>query len=417
MDLILLLVLLVLSAAFSGSETAFFALGEAERARLEAESGRAGRRVVQLLRRSHDLLSALLIGNLLVNTAASVLATSLFVHWLGGRGTAVAVAVPLVTIVLLLFGEITPKMLALRYRRQVAMLAQWPLGLWLALNAPLLKLLGWLLAGVLRHLPLERTGTRPLTPDELEASCDLAVADGTLSETEGRALARLLRLESLAVARIMTPRTEVVALRRGETRSQVLDTAREAGFNRYPVRPRDGDLPEGLFHLKDLLDASGPKDSDPLGGSLRPLGFVPESKNVASLLAEMRRGAGHLVAVVDEHGDFTGIVTLADCLQALLGQAADMAYHDVEIVPLGDGRWVLGGRTNLRDLEEACGLRLPASRDYVTVAGFLMAGLGRVLEAGDRLTLPAARLTVLEVTNHRVDRVQVTLLESGEGEP
>ena len=217
MDLLLLLVLLGLSAAFSGSETAFFALGEAELARLEADSGRAGRRVVQLLNRSHDLLTTLLVGNLLVNTAASIVATGLCVHWLGGGGAAIAVAVPLVTLALLVFGEITPKMLALRYRRQVALFAQWPLTGWLVVNAPLARLLGGTLEELLRRLPLDRAGSRPLNPDELEAACDLAVADGTLSETEGRALARLLRLEDLSVSRIMTPRTEVVALKRGGT--------------------------------------------------------------------------------------------------------------------------------------------------------------------------------------------------------
>jgi CBS domain containing-hemolysin-like protein len=412
-DLVILLVLLGLSAAFSGSETAFFSLGEAELARLEAGKGRGGRRVAALLQRSHDLLSALLVGNLLVNTAASVVATGLCMRWFGGGGLAVAVAVPMVTLALLIFGEITPKMLALRYRLPVALAAQWPLSAWLAINAPLLRVLRLLLDGLLRRLPMERTGTRPLTPDELEAACDLSVTEGTLSETEGRALARLLRLEDLAVARIMTPRTEVVALRRGDTLPQVLDTARRAGFNRYPVLPREGDRPEGLFHLKDLLAAGAAPEEDPLAGSLRPLGFVPESKNVASLLTEMRQGAGHLVAVVDEHGDFTGIVTLADCLQALMGQTADTAYHDSEIIPLGDGRWVLHGRTGPRELEEACGLRLPAG-DYATVAGFLMERLGRVLTAGDRVTLADARLTVLEVTHHRVDRIQVTLRRDAE---
>jgi putative hemolysin len=117
-----------------------------------------------------------------------------------------------------------------------------------------------------------------------------------------------------------------------------------------------------------------------------------------------------MAAVVDEHGDFTGVVTMADCLQALLGPVADSARWDAELVPLGDGRWVISGRTDLRELEEATGLHLPRSRDYVTVAGYLMATLGRVLEPGDRVTLPEARLSVLEMTEQRVDRIQVTLL-------
>jgi len=205
----------------------------------------------------------------------------------------------------------------------------------------------------------------------------------------------------------MTPRTSVVTLRRGITLDELLEEAHRSGYNRYPVLPTEGHRPEGLFHLKELL--TGPGGDDPLGGPLRPLHFVPESKGVSSLLAEMRRGVGHLAAVVDEHGDFAGIVTMADCLQALLGQVADTSLHDAELVPLGDGRWVIAGRTDLRVLEEVVGLRLPPNHDYVTVAGYLMAELGRVLQPGDRVTLPEARLTVLEMSHHRVERIQVTL--------
>ena len=123
-----------------------------------------------------------------------------------------------------------------------------------------------------------------------------------------------------------------------------------------------------------------------------------------------------MAAVVDEHGDFTGIVTMADCLQALLGPVADAASRDPDVIPLGEGRWVVSGRTDLRALEESCGVRLPPSRDYVTVAGFLMTSLGRVLVPGDRVTLPEARLTVLEMQGHRVERIQVTRWRSGPGE-
>ncbi|MFO7609788.1 MAG: hemolysin family protein [Candidatus Krumholzibacteriia bacterium] len=412
MDILLLLLLLGVSATFSGSETAFFALGAAEVARLEATGGRAGRRVAALLRRSNDLLSALLIGNLLVNTAASVVMTSLCLRWFGAKG--LVVAVPAATLVLLLLGEITPKMLALRFRSAVTRVMQAPLAAWLVVTAPATRVIGLGMDALLRSLPFERTGSRPLTTLDLQRSCDLAVEDGTLTETEGRSLARLLRLHDIEVRAVMTPRTAVVALRRGMSLRQVLATARRAGFNRYPVLPATGDRPEGLFHLKDLLGLT-PGGEHPLDGALRPLLFVPESKDVAAMLADMRGGGAHLAAVVDEHGDFTGIVTMADCLQALLGPAADSSRWDAELIPLGDGRWVIGGRTNLRELEEATGLHLPRSHDYVTVAGFLMARLGRMLAPGDRVTLPQARLSVLEMSEHRVDRIQVTLL--GERRP
>ncbi len=407
MEIILLLILLALSASFSGTETAFFSLGAADLARLGQGRGKAGQRVVALVGRGHDLLSALLIGNLLVNIAASVVATSLCLSWFGPNG--VVVAVPVTTLTLLLLGEITPKMLALRYRERTALVGQGPLRFWLALTRPLLIISGAVTATVVRILPSEPTGNAPMSMAELQTACDMAVEDGTLTETEGRSLARLLLLEDLAVADIMTPRTAVVDLKPDMSLKQVLATARRAGFNRYLVTGPEGERPVGLFHLKDLLGRR-PVPEFPLREGLRDLLFVPESKDVAALLAEMGAGGAHLAAVVDEHGDYTGIVTMADCLQALLGPVADTASHDSEVVALGGGRWVIGGRTDLRELEEACGLRLPPSRDYVTVTGYLMTTLGRVLAPGDRVTLPEARLTVLEMEGHRVDRLKVTLL-------
>jgi len=414
LEIILLLILLMLSASFSGTETAYFSLGAADLARLgQKEKGQAGQRVVALVSRAHDLLSALLIGNLLVNIAFSVVATSICLSWFGPRG--VAVAVPVTTLVLLLIGEITPKMLALRFREPVALMGQRPLRLWLAFTRPLLLVSGAVTAGIVRALPFERTGTTPMSMAELQTACDLAVADGTLTETEGRSLARLLQLEDLEVVDIMTPRTAVVALRQDLSLKQLLATARRAGFNRYLVTGGADERPVGLFHLKDLLSRD-PVPEFPLREGLRDLLYVPESKDVAALLAEMGDGGAHLAAVIDEHGDYTGIVTMADCLQALLGPVADTASQDSEVVPLGGGRWVIGGRTDLRELEEACGLRLPPSRDYVTVTGYLMTTLGRVLEPGDRVTLPEARLTVLEMEGHRVDRLKVTLL-GGDRDP
>lgn len=407
MDLLILIVLLGLSASFSGSETAFFSLGPVELARMEKEGARAGKRVLALLRRSHDLLSALLIGNLLVNTAASVVATSLCLHWFGSKG--LMVAVPATTLALLLLGEITPKMLALRFRTKVSMLAQVPLGIWLFVTGPLLKIISGLVALLIDHLPFERTGSRNLNTTELQTACHLAVEEGTLTETEGRSLSRLLQLEDLEVSDIMTPRTSVVALRNDMSLVQVLASARRAGFNRFPVLEPETERPVGLFHLKDLLSQT-PVPANPLREGLRDLLYVPESKDVAALLTEMRDGRTHLAAVVDEHGDFTGIVTLADCLQALMGPVADTKDRSQEMIPLGDGRWIISGRTDLRELEENCGINLPASHDYVTVAGFMMTRLGRVLRPGDKVTLPTARLSVLEMSGHKVDRIQVTLL-------
>lgn len=405
LEVLVIFVLLGLSAVFSGSETAFFSLNHADIAKLKAREGAAGRRAGRLLERATDLLSALLIGNLLVNTAVSVLASSLCLQWFGPRG--LAIAIPVVTLLLLLLGEITPKMLALRSRRSVALMTARLLGVWLVINGPVLRLVGMIVGALLRALPFDRAGTRGMTTAELQTACELAIEDGTLSETEGKSLARLMNLENMEVIHIMTPRTAVVSLRRNMSLRQLLGAARRAGYNRYPVLEETGDRPVGLFHLKDLLVQS-PVGERPLESDLRPLLFVPESKDVAALLEEMGDGGSHLAAVVDEHGDFTGIVTMADCLQALMGPVGDTPRFDAEMVAQGGGRWVVSGRADLLELQESCGLSLPASRDYVTIAGFLMARLGRIPQPGDTYREGEVLLEVLEMTGHRVDRIQLT---------
>lgn len=403
MDVVLLLLLLLLSAFFSGSETAFFSLRQPELAALRRGS-RAGARVARLVADSPRLLPALLIGNLLVNTAASVVGTAALLERLGPRG--LAVAVPTLTLLLLVVGEITPKLLALRYRRSLAPLCQPALSAWLLVLRPVVAVVARGTAWLLRLLPGEGPGSRALTTDELETACELAVADGALTETEGRFLARLLAVQGLEVRQIMTPRPDVVALDAGLSRDEILEVARRAGFNRYPVMRPDRAQPVGFFHVKDLL--ARPAAARPLSEGLRPAFFVPESKDVAALLTELRTSRVHLAMVVDEHGDFSGIVTLDDCLRALTGPiGGETDRHDPDVFQVAPRTWVVAGRLDLRAVNEACGTALAPARDYATLGGLLMARLGRIPRVGDRVVEAGAAFEVVEMAGHAVARARV----------
>jgi putative hemolysin len=249
-------------------------------------------------------------------------------------------------------------------------------------------------------------GSRPFTPEELECACEIAVEDGALSETEGRFLARLLVLQRLAVREIMTPRNDVVALDRDATREEILRTARDSGYNRFPVMEPGRALPVGFCHLKDLL-ARGDLPR-PLRGALRAPCFVPESKDVAALLTEMRTGGVHVAMVVDEHGDYAGLVSLDDCLQALTGPMADESDRpDPEVFPIAAGVWIVSGRADLRAVNEACGTALHGSPEFVTIAGLIMARLGRIARRGDRLAEGGADFTVVAMNDHGIARVRV----------
>ncbi len=404
LNLLLLIFLLLLSAGFSGSETALFSLPEAELAKMRGGTSHAGRRVAALLRRPPRLLAALLIGNLLINTIASVLATSLLVSRFGSGG--LAVAVPVMTVAILLAGEITPKLVALRNPRRLSLAVQLPVSMWLTLIRPLLHLVDRAGEALLSRLPLERTGSRQLTVPELVTATELATRDASLTETEGRFVSRLLQLEDLDVREIMTPRTAAVTLDDDSTPAEILRLAEINGLNRFPVLGRDGDRPVSVFHVKDLLAAD--EAPAPVRRLRREPIFVPESKPVAGLLNEFREGGQHMAFVVDEHGDFTGLATLEDCIEALTGPWRDETDSGVpEVLPVAERNWVAAGGVDLRMVNEACGTQIVASHDYVTLAGYVMSLLGRIPQRGDRATTGGYRFTVLEMDGHRVSRIRV----------
>ncbi len=403
-ELILLMCLMFVSAGFSGTETALFSLPEADLAEMRKGPDKGGRRVAELMSRPPRLLAALLIGNLLVNTIASVLATSLLVQRMGPRG--LVVAVPVMTVAILLAGEITPKLVALRYPRRLALIARLPVTLWLMLNRPLLHVIDRAGEGLLSRLPFERTGSRNLSIQELVAATGLAVQDASLTETEGRFVSRLLLLEDLDVREIMTPRTDAVTLDIEADRADILDLAARRGFNRYPVMDGEAPRPCGVCHLKDLLtdvDATAPArrlQRDPI--------FVPESKSVAELLNEFRQGGLHMAFVVDEHGDFTGLVTLEDCIEALTGPWRDESdTGSADVLPLADRSWLASGRADLRRVNEVCGSQISPSHDYVTLAGYVMALLGDIPHCGASVIEDGYSFTVREMDGNRVVRISV----------
>jgi len=409
---ILLLCLLFVSAGFSGTETALFSLPESDLAKMRNGADKGGRGVAKLLGRPSRLLAALLIGNLLVNTIASVLATSLLIRRMGPSG--LVVAVPVMTVVILFAGEITPKLVALRYPRRLALIARLPVTVWLMLNRPLLRLVDRVGEGLLSRLPLERTGSCPLSTQELVTATGLAVQDASLTETEGRFVSRLLQLEDLDIRDIMTPRTDAVTIGIDDTRTRILERAARRGHNRYPVMDGEAQRPSGVCHVKDLLtDDGGPAPARRLQRD--PI-FVPESKSVAELLNEFRLGGQHMAFVVDEHGDFTGLVTLEDCIEALTGPWRDESdIHSSDLLPVADHNWIVSGGTDLRRVNEACDTRIPSSHIYVTLAGYVMDLLGSIPNRGDRVVEDGFRFTVLEMDGHRMVRVRIQRLDEDAG--
>jgi len=406
---ILLVAGLFLAAFFSSAETALTALGEARVQHLTETRGARGALLKLWQRHPERILSALLVGATLVNVGMGSL-TALVADEMG-LSNGLVLFTGITTVILLIFGEITPKTLAKRHSTGFA-LALMPL---VALIYFLLWPLAWLFVqiprGLSRAIKVESKGTESVTSQELEYLIELGARQGSLDKVKERLLSSVLAFTEVLVKEIMLPRTQVVALDAGATYDEVMKLATESELSRIPVYRETMDDVAGILYVKLML-ADLRKNLDPKNFQLskyvkRPF-FVPEVMKVSRLLAEMQRRKTHIAIVVDEFGGTSGIVTLEDVVEEIVGEIHDES--DVEEKKLrvqSDGVILADGAVSLRELEEHLNVDFPEEGDYETLGGFLTATAGRVPPSGSLVVWGGLTFTVKAADERRVLKVEV----------
>jgi len=404
----LLLVGLVLSALFSGVETALTALPFSRAAALAKGGGRAARWGWGRWRaRPHRVLVALLAGNTLVNIGISAIATELALGVFGNRGLSIAIGVT--TLVVLTFGEVTPKTLARVDPEAVARKVIVPAAALEWLLTPLIvPLLGFShLVARVRRVSLQSTPTHS-RPEDVRFLLSLARQEGHLSELEHGMLEAVLRFEGSHVRQVQKPRTDVVFLPDTLSLEQVQARVLSHGYSRYPVFHGRDDNVIGVLHVKDLLRPE--VRTTPWTGVLRPALFVPESKRVVELLREMHETRSHIALSVDEYGNIAGLVTLEDLLEMIVGDIRD--EFDTSQPPWkaeGPGTWLVRGSFPLERLSRLIGKPLETALDYTSVAGLLLELAGEVPVVGSRFSVGDLLFEVVEATPRRIVRVRVSV--------
>ncbi|WP_242395772.1 hemolysin family protein [Anaeromyxobacter oryzisoli] len=426
----LAIVFLLGSAFCSGTETALTALGDARARQLRDEGGSPGARLRLWIEHPERVLSTLLIGNTLVNIGAGALAASLGVDvaaWTGwSAATVVAATTAAATAVILFFGEIVPKTLGKRHPVRFA-LAALPLSnaltivLWPAsaavtrITGALLSLLGG------KHA----AGAPAVTGEEIEYLIEMGTREGVLDEVKEELLNSVLEFADRVAKEIMTPRTRMVAIDREAAPEDLVRVVTENPYSRMPVYEGSVDNVIGILLVRDIVqDVRGPQRSISLERHLKPAFFVPEGMKISRLLKEMQRRRTHLAVVVDEFGGTSGLVTLEDVLEEIVGEIQDEA--DVEAAPVkavSPGVWLADAAVPLRELEafldeglaratasatgRAPGIRFPEEGDYETLGGFVTATAGRVPPVGAAVTWGGLTFTVRAGDERRVTRVEI----------
>ena len=414
MTLIIALVFLVAcSAFFSASETAFSSLNQI-RLKSRAEDGDASAaRVLAMAEKYDKLLSTILIGNNIVNIAAASIGTILFTRALGAeRGATMSTIV--LTIVVLIFGEVTPKSLAKEMPETVATAVSPMLNLLMVLFTPLT----WLFSQWKRLLGhfVHSTEEDTITEGELMTMVSEAENDGELTDRESELIRSAIEFDDVEVEEILTPRVDVVAVEDNTSLDEVAQTFAESGYSRLPVYHDTIDNIISVVHEKDFYLARLKKETS-LEELVKPTLYTTGSTQISQLLRTLREQHHHLAVVVDEYGGTEGIITLEDILEELVGEIWD--EHDEateDFHKQSDGSWIVLGSASVDDLFETLGLPEDEDIDSNTVNGLVQEKTCHLPKVGDRFTLGSYDGVVTRTAKRRVTEVRLTPAEKPEPE-
>ncbi len=417
---VLIIIFCVLfSGYFSATETAFSSLNRIRVKNLAEKGDKKAKLVLDLLENFDSLLSTILIGNNIVNIACASVATLLFVRLLGEeQGPSVATLV--ITIVVLVFGEVTPKSIAKENPEKFAMFAAPFLNLLMIILTPFNFLfIQWKkLVSRIFHTETEHS----ITEEELLTIVEEAEQEGRIDEQESSLIRSAIEFSEQEAIDILTPRIDIVGVPYDATKEEIAAVFTDTNYSRLPVYKETMDHIVGIIYQKDFYNVVYDKGGN-IESIIRPALYITESKKIGELLQELQHKKSHIAIVLDEYGGTTGIVTLEDILEELVGEIWD--EHDEvinEIEKVSETEYIVHGSTNLEDLFEALDMGRKIDEEVeemevVTVSGWVMEEvLERIPTKGDVGTWQNLEVTVLEMDENRVEKIKLVINEEAASE-
>lgn len=409
--LIILFVLLLLSAFFSSAETALTTVNKIRMRTLAEEGSKRARTVLAITDDSGKMLSAILIGNNIVNLSAASLTTSLAYSF---GGSMVAIASGILTILILLFGEITPKTMATIHSEKMSLIYAPIISLFMKVMTPAIFIINGLSIGVLFLLRVDPNAkNNVMTETELRTIVDVSHEDGVIESDEREMINNVFDLGDARAKDVMVPRVHVTFADVNSTYDELIDIFREDKFTRLPVFKDTTDNVVGTINMKDLLLYDNTKGFH-IQDILREAYFTYEYKNISELLVEMRKASFNIAIVLDEYGETAGLITLEDILEEIVGEIHDEYDENEEdfIQEIDEREYIVEGSTNLDDLNDRLDLDLN-SEEYDSLGGFIIERLDRLPEAGDSIhTDEGIHMVVEKLDKNRIELVHLYLPEA-----
>lgn len=408
-QLITVIILLCLSAFFSSSETALTTVNQIRMRTLADNGDKRAARVLRVTGNPGKMLSAILIGNNIVNLSASSISTSLAIHLFGNTGAGIATGI--LTFLILIFGEVTPKTMATIKADSMSLTAAAPIGFLMKILTPVIFIINKLSLGLMFLLHVNiKDAQKKMTEEELRTIVDVSQENGVIEHEERDMIHNLFDFGDAEAKEIMVPRIDMTFVQADATYQEVLDIFRQDMFTRLPVYEDSTDNVIGIINMKDfLLQNDTPEFS--VRNLLREPYFTYEHKNTADLFLEMRKSSISLAIVLDEYGVTAGLITLEDLLEEIVGEIRDEYDADEEddITRISDREFYVLGSANLNDVSEALSLHF-TSDDYDTIGGYCLGLLDHLPEKNEIiLTDNNILIRIDRMEKNRIERIYIRL--------
>ncbi len=394
-QILLLIFLLFLSGFFSSSETALFSISQVKAKHIAKGARATDKLIKQMKDNPHRLLSTILIGNNLVNVGGSSMATAITLNIFPSN--AVAFATGIMTFLILVFGEIFPKSIATRNNLMIARLVIYPIYWMSILFFPIIKLLDFIpmLTGKVKKRPT-------VTEEELITIVEVVEEEGQIKEEEKELIRNIFEFDDTSTSEIMTPRSDMFVV--DINQKLPLKKVIKSGFTRIPVIDGNIDSIVGILNIKDFFTYLSTSKKNPgICEVMRKPYFVPENKKIDSLLHQFKRRKDHMAVVVDEHGGVSGLVTLEDVLEEIVGEISDETDKvEPHVLKVKSNEWIVLGKSHIDEVNKKVRMNIPETKEYDTFSGYVLDEIGRIPQEKEEFIIGQYNITVKEMDGNRI---------------
>ena len=408
---LLLVFLLLCSAFFSACEVAYFSLNSLQLNEMSEKKGHLGRIVNSLLEKPRELLITIYIGNEFVNIAISVVVTSIAINVFGNLGVGIAIGVG--TLLLLVFGDIIPKSISLKFSQPYALFSAYPLTIFAKIVQPAQKLFSIWTEKIISFMGILPHGLKesPITDEEFRAMVQVGEGEGVIDSDERELIQNVIEFGETTVDEIMTPKIDMFTVGIEDSLDEILPRIIENFYSRVPVYGEDEEGILGILYTKDLTRLKHlPREKVSLKSILHDTISVPQSKKIKEMLEEFRRMKRHMAIVLDEYGSVCGLVTLEDILEELVGEIdSEMRQEELPLKRLNENHYRIVGAYSLAEFNESFQSDLPEN-DYDTVGGYVFGLFGRIPRSGESKTVDRFKFRVEKMKGSRILSLFITLM-------